>query len=210
MYFDCFVCPPIDTNAYLIACSQTKEAAVIDPGTGVRTLVKKKLTEDNLHLKYIFLTHSHWDHIAGAAEIQEEFEATLWVHPEDAPNVEDPGSDKLPTILPIEKAKVDHYFADGMKLNLGTLEIEIIHTPGHSPGSVCLYFPKEKMLFSGDTLFQGTIGNISFPTSSSEDMWQSLKKIEKLPTDTEIFPGHGPKTILSDEKWITKAKELFG
>ncbi len=87
--------------------------------------------------------------------------------------------------------------------------IKVIHTPGHSPGGVCFYLPSEKILFSGDTLFRGTIGNLSLPTARPDLMWDSLKKLAALPPETKVYPGHGGPTTISAEKWIAHAKGKF-
>jgi glyoxylase-like metal-dependent hydrolase (beta-lactamase superfamily II) len=105
--------------------------------------------------------------------------------------------------------KADGFLIEGQKLTVGDLDIEVIHTPGHTPGGVCFYLPKEKVLISGDTLFRGTIGNLNFPTSRPDLMWGSLKKLAALPADTKVYPGHGGSTTIGAEKWIGHAKERF-
>ena len=98
---------------------------------------------------------------------------------------------------------------DKDKLKVGKVELQVIHTPGHTPGSICLYIPKENVLISGDTLFAGSIGNISFPTSKPKLMWESLKKLSKLTPDTKVLPGHGQSTTIGKEKWLNKAEDYF-
>ena len=210
MFLDCFACGPFETNTYVIACKETKIAAVIDAAMGSFSLVMEKAKKDHLELKYLFLTHSHWDHMADAYLFQKKLSLSIWVDPKDAPNLEKPGSDKLPLMMAIEGVKADHFFEEGKEISIGNIKMKVIATPGHSPGGVSLYCEKQKILFSGDTLFRGTMGNISFPTSSPKDMWTSLKKLSTLPPDTVVLPGHGPKTTIGEEKWIAKAEELYG
>lgn len=203
-----FSARPFATNAYVVS-SSSKEAVIIDPGLGISDLVSAYIDEKQLQLLAILLTHSHWDHIGSAAELKRRYGVPLWVHADDAPNVKEPGSDGLPLMLPIERAAVDAYFEDGQKIRFGPLEFEVIHTPGHSPGGVCLFAEKEKVLFSGDTLFRGTIGNLSFSTGEPEKMWSSLKRLSKLPKETKVYPGHGNATTIGEEEWLADAKSVF-
>jgi len=187
----------------------THQAAIVDPSPSSAAKMNQYLTEEQLTPKLVLLTHSHWDHIADAAEIKEKWGIPVAVHSDDAPNLEKPGADRLPMFIPIRGVKPDQLLADGDELSLGELQIQVIHTPGHSPGSVCFYLPQQGILLSGDTLFKGTIGNLSFPTSQPDRMWSSLEKLQKLPPDTKVYPGHGPDTSLVKETWLSQAKSLF-
>lgn len=209
MIIEKFICGPFDTNTLLIVCEETKKAAVVDPSVGAYKKILAYAKKNDLTIESIYLTHSHWDHIGNVAQIKEETNAKVYVHKLDAPNLQNPGKDGLPVFERIKKVVPDKYFEEGDKLKVGTIELQVIHTPGHTPGSVCLYIPKEKVLISGDTLFAGSIGNISFPSSQPKLMWQSLKKLAKLPPDTKVLPGHGESTTIDKEKWISKAEEYF-
>jgi len=99
---------------------------------------------------------------------------------------------------------------EGDRVSIGNQIFEVIETPGHTPGGVCFYNGNQHLLFSGDTLFKGTIGNLSFPTSRPHLMWTSLSKLAKLPAETRVFPGHGLETTIGQEKWLERAEELFG
>ncbi|MGH2611780.1 MAG: MBL fold metallo-hydrolase, partial [Rhabdochlamydiaceae bacterium] len=145
-----------------------------------------------------------------AAELKRTFQAPLYIHPSDEENLKKPGSDKLPLFFSIDGVEADGFLKEGEIFRIGNLELKVIETPGHSPGGVCLWFPKEKVLFSGDTLFQGSMGRIDFPTSRPSQMWQSLKKLAKLPPETKVYPGHGPATTIAQEAWMTKAETIFG
>ena len=181
----------------------------MDPAPASSSSLKEAADRNALQVEAIFLTHSHWDHIADVAVLKKELDLKLYVHPFDAANMCHPGSDGLPLMFPIEGNEPDGFFEEGQKLQVGNLEIEVIHTPGHTPGGVCFYIPREKVLISGDTLFSGSIGNLSFPTADPEAMWASLKKLAKLPPDTRVYAGHGPATTIGAEGWLERAEEMF-
>ncbi|HNA62474.1 MAG TPA: MBL fold metallo-hydrolase [Rhabdochlamydiaceae bacterium] len=210
MLLKIFCSGPADTNSVLIGCPDTKQAAVIDAPLGVTPHILQAIEKDSLIPQMILLTHSHWDHLADLAALKKALQVPVYVHAEDAGNVEEPGADKLPLFFPIQGVKPDHALIDGQTLSLGQLKIEVIHTPGHTPGGVCFWIPQEKIVMTGDTLFKGTIGNLSFPTARPSLMWESLKKLAKLPPDTVVIPGHGPKTSIGAEAWLSQAQELFG
>ncbi|HEY2809990.1 MAG TPA: MBL fold metallo-hydrolase [Rhabdochlamydiaceae bacterium] len=202
MILEIFPLGPAETNAYLLACSQTKRAAIIDAPLDSSKILAKRAKEFDLHIEMLLLTHSHWDHIADAAAFKEKLHLPIYIHSEDAGNLVEPGLDKLPLFFPIKGVDPDHFLEQGQKIPLGHLHIEVIHTPGHTPGGVCFYLEKQKVLFSGDTLFRGAIGNLSFPTARPRLMTESLKKLALLPKDTVVYPGHGESTTIGDESWI--------
>lgn len=201
---------PFETIAYIVGCPISRKAAIIDPAPGSAASLLAYLKEENLQAEKILLTHSHWDHIADAAELVEALHLPLHVHAADAGNIEKPGSDRLRPFLPIKGVVPSGYLTEGQIIPVGHLQFEVIHTPGHTPGGVCFYEPQEKVLLSGDTLFKGTIGNLSFPTSSERDIWPSLDKLARLPGDVKVYPGHGPSTTIGDESWLPNARRHFG
>lgn len=211
MFLQPFPSGPFQTNAYLLGCSQTKEAVVIDPAPGSFDKVSAVIDKEKWKLIAIWFTHSHWDHIADAAKFKERYQVTmLAIHPYDAPNLEHPGADRLPCWISISEVMPTRLLNEGDCLSVGNLKFQVICTPGHTPGGVCFYCPEEKCLLSGDTLFQGTIGNISFPTSRPHLIWSSLEKLSKLPQETRVYPGHGPSTTIGAEEWLSRAEEVFG
>jgi hydroxyacylglutathione hydrolase len=210
MKIQVFACGPFETNAYILACSKTNQAVIVDPAPNSFNLIKTHLTENQLIPQKILLTHSHWDHIADVAALKKHYQIPVYVHSLDAPNLEKPGSDSLPCWISIEGVKPDGFLEENEQVNFGDLRFVVMHTPGHSPGSLCLYSKENNVLISGDTLFKGTIGNISFPTSQPDLMWISLKKLAKLPPQTKIYPGHGPTTTIEKETWLANAQEIFG
>ncbi len=200
---------PLETNAILIGCNQTKAGAVIDPSLGSTGAILEKADELELKVEKILLTHSHWDHFADAHFLKEKTGAFVCVHFLDAKNIEYPGSDGIPLFFPIHPLIPDHFLNEGEQISVGKLHLEVIHSPGHSPGSVCFYLKEQNVLISGDTLFRGSIGNLHLPTAQAEKMWLSLEKLAKLPPETRVIPGHGEDTIIGQENWLLKAKEIF-
>ncbi len=209
MILEIFPSGPADTNAYLLGCSLTKKAVVIDVPFESSRLLLESAQEHSLSIEMILLTHSHWDHTAEVALLKEQLNVPIYIHALDAGNLQKPGSDGLPLYSPIRAIKPDGFLVEAQEINVGNLTIQVIHTPGHTPGGVCFYLPQEKILISGDTLFRGTIGNLSFPTARPELMWDSLKKLAALPPDTKVYPGHGGPTTIGKEQWITTAQERF-
>lgn len=210
MFIQVFPSGPFSTNAYVIACEKTREAIILDPAPDSFAEIQTLLTQQQLKPKKILLTHSHWDHIADVKSLKEHYQIPVYIHPLDAPNLQRPGADGLPCWLTIPGVQPDILLEDGMQVTVGELSFQVLHTPGHSPGCVCFFEPKHHVLFSGDTLFQGTIGNLSFPTSQPSLMWSSLAKLAQLPLDTRVFPGHGPSTtIQAESSWLLDAKKLF-
>lgn len=210
MILDVFSSGPVSTNTYLVGCSKTKKAFVIDVPFDSVDWILKRSRELSLTIDKILITHSHWDHTAHVAALKRESGVPVYVHREDVGNLEKPGSDQLPLFFPIEPVNPDVFLEGGEVLFVGKLRIEVISTPGHTLGGVCFYLPQEKVLFSGDTLFKGTIGNLSFPTARPALMWESLKKLSQLPADTTVFPGHGLKTTIGKEKWLSNPEKQFG
>lgn len=210
MIVQSFPSGPIETNAYVVACPQTHEAAIVDPAPESADTVISYITKAKLIPKMILLTHSHWDHIADVVPLVKHYSIPVYIHPFDAPNLEKPGSDKLPCWIPMQGIKPTFYLHEGESLTIGKLVFFVIHTPGHSPGSVCFYCPEAAILMSGDTLFRGSIGTLSIPTAQPDLMWGSLDKLATLPSDTVVYPGHGPSTTIGGETWLPKAQEHFG
>lgn len=196
-----FISGPIWTNAFVVFCPFTREAAIIDPAAGSAEPCFDFLKKNQLELKSIFLTHSHWDHIADVALIKEHYPSVkVFVHALDRFNLENPGSDKLFALIPINSSKADFFIEDKQQLSIGKRVFEAIHTPGHTPGCVCFYEKGSNILFTGDVLFKGFIGNTNFPSSQPHLMADSMAKLAALPDTTIVYPGHGPVTSIGVEK----------
>lgn len=204
-----FTCGPISTNTYILRDPKSKRALIIDPAADSAPLIEEFVTSRGLVVEGILLTHSHWDHIVDCAALVRKYQLPVWVHSADARNMEEPGSDGLPLMFSIEGVEVSHFLEEGQRIELGSIELEVLHTPGHSPGSVCFYCAALKVLFSGDLIFKGAIGNLGLATAEPPRMWESLKKVARLPAETQVYAGHGEPTTLGAEGWLGRAKELF-
>ena len=190
-------------NCYIIQDEKTKETMIIDPGN-----VSEHLTETldamQVKMKYILLTHCHGDHIGGVQKIKEKYGGKILIHRIDAIGLKDININLsthigLEPVILQEDARID----DGDLLHVGDLEFKVIYTPGHTAGSISLYCEKEKMLFSGDTLFRGSWGRTDLPTSSFDDIITSItNKLINLPDDTIVYPGHGRMTTIREEEPI--------
>lgn len=191
------------TNCYIVQDENTKEAIIIDPG-GEPEKVIEMLNILKAKLKYIYLTHCHADHIGGVPKLQKEYGGKVLIHRFDADNLYK-DSVNLATYIGENEIKLEaDSRVDGNDLiHVGAIELKVIYTPGHTVGSTSLYCEKKKMLFSGDTLFRGTWGRTDLPTSSFEDIINSItNKLIILPEETIVYPGHGKSTMIKEERPI--------
>lgn len=186
-------------NCYIVYCKDTKEALVIDPG-GEGEEILKRINDLKIDVKYIILTHGHGDHIGGVLEIKNGTNAPVLIHSEDEDYLKD-SVKNLSSMMSMNKVEIspDKLLKDGDKLKLGEYDIDIIHTPGHTPGGISIKIGNN--LFTGDTLFAGSIGRTDFEGGSYEAIISSIKdKLVKYPDETEVFPGHGPSSTIGREK----------
>ena len=189
---------PIETRTLLLICPKTLEAIIVDPSFYSFQHFKPIIDEKQLFLKGVFLTHSHYDHIADAAKFR-SLGINVYVHGLDQKNLIAPGSDGLRMIHGLEGVSDPILIEEGDELSFGEEHFRVIHTPGHSPGSVCFYFFNRAILLSGDTLFKGGIGRLDLPTGQPELMEDSLKKLALIPKHTVVYPGHGFITTIEEE-----------
>jgi len=186
------------SNTYIL--SDGKDCAVIDCGVDSRR-VMDVVTKNGLNVKYIILTHGHFDHIYHLNSLKEKTGARLCIHEDERELYLNPmlnGTRMFGTGEEIVTPEPDILLKDGQKLQVGNLTLEIIHTPGHSPGSICIL--SGNMLLSGDTLFAMSIGRTDFAGGNARAMYESLKKLFRLGDAIEVYPGHGPKTTIGFEK----------
>lgn len=210
MIIETYPSGPIGTNAYLVGCENMEKGIFIDPGFQSATSLLQGAKFHNLSIEAIFLTHTHWDHMCDAAILSKELDIPVFVHPLEAKNLQKPGSDGLTTPFKLKGVAEYNELEEGQIHEIGELSFSVIHTPGHSPGGVCFYFEDEKVLFSGDTLFKGTIGRLDLPTGEPDKMWESLAKLALLDPNTKVYPGHGGPTVLKKETWLKNPRETFG
>ena len=189
---------PFASNCYLVACAETKEAVIIDPGAEGRRIIKR-VHDLGLKVKYIINTHAHIDHVGANAEVKEAFNAPVLVHAADAPLLRSPQASMALFMGQSKVTPPDWTLEEGDLLEAGTLRIKVLETPGHTPGGISLDI--NGVLFTGDTLFACSIGRTDFPGGSFRQIIKSIKeKLLSYPDDTRVFPGHGPPTSVGDER----------
>jgi glyoxylase-like metal-dependent hydrolase (beta-lactamase superfamily II) len=191
----------LQTNCYLVGCEETRLGAVVDPG-GDAAEILSAIERDGLTVKYVLLTHAHFDHIGAVAEIVEATLAPVALHPGDLPLLHARGGAATFGIFIRPSPDPDIELADGQVIEVGTLRLRVLHTPGHTPGHVTFHEAQARAAFDGDVLFQQGIGRTDFPGSSFQQLMDSIRnKLFTLPDDTTLYPGHGPATTVGDEKW---------
>ncbi len=192
---------PLQCNCSVIGDEATREAMVIDPGDDIADVLSL-IAKHNLQVKQIIITHAHIDHVGGAMKLRAATGAPILLNQNDYAllrmldvqaawlGMADPG-----------KVEIDLSIGQANTVKAGSLGADVIHTPGHTEGSVCLYFPLEKKLIAGDTLFAGSIGRTDLPGGSFDKIIRSLhEKVMALPDDTVVVPGHGPLTSIGEER----------
>jgi len=188
---------PLEANCYIVADGENKEAFVVDPGDEPDRIAD--VIEDmGLKVKYIVLTHAHFDHVGAVPDIKKETGAPVAVHEDELPlydSIKDQaafwGYEAEPLPPP------DALLKEGAELKIGSLSFKVLHTPGHSPGGICLF--GNGIIFTGDTLFQGSVGRTDFYGGDMEKLKSSFKRLLSLPPSTRVFPGHGPSTTIEIE-----------
>ncbi len=189
------------TNCYIAASERTKDAIIIDPGFDddfEAEKVYRFIESNNLKVRLLVNTHGHPDHTCGNGIVKNRFRVPILIHEYDAYMLQK--SDKIAEFfgLKVSSPPADKILHAEDTIKFGDVTLEVMHTPGHSRGSISLKGKKE--VFTGDTLFADSIGRIDFPDSSRVEMKQSLKKLEKLPANFVAYPGHGPETTIGKEK----------
>ncbi len=188
------------TNCYVIGCENTKQGVIVDPG-GDAQRIMQTVAKNGLDIKYIILTHGHFDHIGALQEVKEQTKAPVAIHGEDAHMLQDPGK-SLAALTGQNQGAVDPdiLLKDGDVLKVGDLTLGIIHTPGHTAGGICIKIGRD-VLISGDTLFEGSIGRTDLPSGDYDSLINSIKtKLMVLEEGTKVYPGHGGATTIAGEK----------
>jgi glyoxylase-like metal-dependent hydrolase (beta-lactamase superfamily II) len=201
MILETFPVGPLRCNCTILGDEVTHEAVVVDPGDNIPEILSR-LHKHGLALRQIVITHAHIDHVGGAVLLKKATGAPVFLNQHDlgllgAMEIQ-AGWLGIPTP---EVASPDASADDGLTVGLATLRAEVIHTPGHTPGSICLLFPQQHLLLAGDTLFAGSIGRTDLPGGDGPQILRSLRdRLMVLPETTRVLPGHGPETTIGEEK----------
>lgn len=189
------------SNCTVLGDAESGEAVVIDPGDQWEDIVVV-LKSHRLAVRGILLTHAHLDHVGDAAQLKRHTGAPVYLHPSDRWLLAHLSEQaRWLGISPPDPPEVDVDYRDGDELQIGSLRLVVLHTPGHTPGSVSLWLPEHNLLFSGDTLFRESVGRTDLPGGDTEQLLHSIRsKLFCLPADTEVVPGHGPTTTIGHEK----------
>lgn len=206
MIHEVVVVGPLQCNCSILGDEGTREAIVIDPGDEVERILAL-LKQHNLQAKYIINTHAHFDHVGNCCDLKEATGARIWLHKADQPIYESAPRQAalfaMYGVKPIRMTGVDQWLRDADGVQVGRIAAQVIHTPGHTPGSLSLHVPGSAadILFAGDTLFNGSIGRTDLPGGDLHQILTSIKgRLLALDDDTVVWPGHGPKTTIGRER----------
>jgi len=190
---------PIMANCFILGCESTKEAVVIDPGDDADRILME-LSKAGLIVKYLINTHGHFDHVGANKRMKEVTGAQLAIHPDDEPMLAELSRSALMFGLSAQNSPpADILLKNGDEISFGDITLQVMHTPGHSKGGICLY--TKGHLFAGDTLFAGSIGRTDLPGGDYDTLISSIKeKLLGLDEDTIVYTGHGPETTIGNEK----------
>jgi len=193
---------PVATIGYLVFDELSRDGVIIDTPLESSSIFFDEINKNNINLKSILLTHTHWDHTADAYLIKNRTNAEIYVHKADEYRLTDP-INHMVWQLPIKlvPTQPDKYLADGDTINCGSLKFDVVHTPGHTEGGVCFINRTEKVIFAGDTLFKMSIGRVDLPGGNYDQLINSInEKLMKMPDDFTIYSGHGEFTTIGFER----------
>jgi glyoxylase-like metal-dependent hydrolase (beta-lactamase superfamily II) len=189
------------TNAFLIADEQTNQAVLFDAPDHTVAPLLDQAKQRNYDLVGLWLTHGHFDHLADHAVVTRAFpNAKVLIHRLDVPKLRKPGSAMFPLPFVIPPREPDDLVEDGQRLTIGSLNVDVIHTPGHAPGHVMYHFPEQRVLVGGDLIICGAVGRTDLPDSDERQLVESIRKVMRLPDDTQLLPGHCSPSTLGEER----------
>ncbi len=192
---------PLATNVHVLADERTREAIAIDTAIPSLAWISDELGARGWTLKLIVSTHGHWDHVGDNAGVAEHTGAPIAAHPLDAARLADSHPLWAPFEIPPSVPAVE--LAEGGEIRFGSLRLDVLHTPGHTEGSVCLASADDGLLFSGDTLFAGSFGRVDLPGGDGTAMVESLARLRSFDDAVVVLPGHGPATTIGRERpWL--------
>lgn len=195
-----YVVGPVCTNCYLLVNDKTKELIVVDPGEQADMLIRQ-IDKTGAKPAAVLLTHGHFDHATAADEISRHYDIPIYAHEAEQETLENPALNLSGMVGEHLVYHADCYVKDNEVIELAGYSIQVFHTPGHTVGGACFYIPEEKILFSGDTLFQESVGRTDFPKGSASALIHSIQqKLMVLPDDVEVFTGHNETTLIGYER----------
>ncbi|MCC8167939.1 MAG: MBL fold metallo-hydrolase [Clostridiales bacterium] len=195
-----YVVGSVQTNCYFAINKDTKEMLVIDPGASAKQLIRR-IRENGLTPVAVLLTHGHFDHATGAREVAEAFGIKIYAHEAERETLQDSRLNASWMVGESLTFGADEFLRDEQEIDLAGFHIRVLHTPGHTVGGCCYYFPYEDVVFSGDTLFCESVGRTDFPMGSMADLVRGVKqKLMVLPERTAVYPGHNEATTIEHER----------
>jgi hydroxyacylglutathione hydrolase len=201
MLFDIIVVGHLGVNCFVLGCEQTGVGVVVDPGADGKEILAL-IAKRGLKIAKVINTHGHFDHIGANKLVQDTTGAQLFIHDSDTPYLSRAAEVATMYGLRADNSPLpDHFLTDGLELTFGACRMIVLHTPGHTPGGCCLYFPEEGKVITGDTLFAESVGRTDLPGGSTEFLIASIRtKLLPLPEATIIYPGHGRDSNIGHEK----------
>ena len=192
---------PLQTNCYVIACNETKQAAIIDPAWDARAILRQ-VDEQGWTISHILLTHAHFDHVGALADLKARTDAPVYAHADTVPMLERATTAAAMWGFTIEQPlPPDHLLQEGEVVAVGELRPIVLSTPGHAPGHVCFYLAEHRVVFDGDVLFQGGIGRTDLPGGDYATLMASIRdKLLTMPDETMVLSGHGQPTTIGEER----------
>lgn len=204
MIIECVTSGPVDTNGYLVADLESSEAMIVDAPLESTAELVRRAAAHGVRIVRIVDTHGHWDHVADNAALVTATGAPLLVHEADADRLAHPESTLLRLPFTIPPSVPAGFLREGDVLPLGRYRFAVLHTPGHTPGSCCLYEEDADTLFSGDTLFDQGMGRTDLAGGDENALYTSLRRLAGLPPGTRFYPGHGPDSTIEDQGWMLR------